>query len=89
MGEGQRELPDGALDELNRLDVVAEAAVESGDENAFTAALGDLLAAVRRLGAALPVDTLVASDLVLPPGDATVEEVRHLFTGEADGLVPG
>ena len=41
------------------------------------------------LGTAVADDVLVASDLVLPPPDATADEVRHLFDDGADGLVPG
>lgn len=87
LGELQRDVPADALDELNSLDQVAEQAVDVGDQTAFTAALLDLLAAVRRLGTAVPDDVLVPSDLVLPPPDATVAEVRALF--DRDGLVPG
>ncbi len=89
MGEGQHDVPGAALDELNRLDRVAEQAVETGDQVAFTAALADLLAAVRRLGEPLDDAVLVGSELVLPPPDATVSEVRHLFADGAEGLIPG
>lgn len=87
LGEGQRDVPDDALGELNALDEVAERAVDAGDESAFAAALGRLLDRVRELGTPLPDDALVPSALVLPASDATVDEVRHLFEG--DGLVPG
>lgn len=87
MGEGQLELPDDALEQLNALDRTAELAVDAGDQSAFTAALLALHDAVRARGTALPVDALLPSDVVLPPADATVEEVRALFDG--DGLVPG
>ena len=87
MGEAQREVPDTALDALNALDEVAERAVDAGDEAAFTATLAALLQAVRERGTVLTDDVLVASDLVLPPAHATVEQVRHYFDG--DGLVPG
>lgn len=87
LGEPQRVLPDAALDELNALDRVAELAVDAGDQRAFSSALLELLAAVRRLGAPVADDVLVPSDLVLPPPDATVDEVRALFDG--DGMVPG
>ena len=91
MGEGQLDLPDTALDGLNALDHVAELAVESGDQSAFTEALAALLAAVRAQGIAVPVSVLTPSDLVLPPADVSLEEVRHLFDEAAggDGLVPG
>lgn len=87
MGEGQREVPDAALDELNVLDGEVEAAVDAGDDAAFSSALGCLLERVRERGTPLPDDVLVPSALVLPGPDATADDVRHLFDG--DGLVPG
>lgn len=87
MGEGQRDVPEEALDQLNALDLRAEAAVEDGDQTAFTAALLELHEAVRLLGTTVPDDVLVPSDVVLPPADIAVAEVRALFEG--DGLVPG
>lgn len=89
MGEGQRDVPDSALDALNALDAEVEAALDGGDEVGFSAALGRLLDAVRAAGRPVPDDVLVPSALVLPPPDATAAEVRHLFEGSGDGLVPG
>jgi hypothetical protein len=93
MGEGQRDVPETELAGLNVLDAEVETAVEAGDEAAFTAALTRLLDRVREVGSPLADDALVPSDLVLPPPDATADEVRHLFDGSAggpaDGLVPG
>ena len=87
MGEGQLELADNQLDALNKLDSEVESAVEAGDESGFSSALGALLDAVRRVGNPLADDTLKDSDLILPPSDATIDDVRHLLEG--DGLVPG
>lgn len=87
MGEGQLELPDSALDDLNAFDRLAELAVEAGDENAFAAALVALHDAVRTRGVVLAGDVLAPSDVVLPPVGATVDDVRALFAGE--GMVPG
>lgn len=87
MGEGQLDVPDSALDDLNALDLVAEQAVDGADETAFAAALLAVHDAVRARGTALRDDALVPSDVVLPPVGATVAEVRALFDG--DGLVPG
>jgi hypothetical protein len=91
LGEGQRELPDGLLEELNALDEVAERAVDAGNEDAFRSALGRLLDRVRDAGRPLPDDVLAPSALVLPPSDATIDDVRHLFDADAggEGLVPG
>jgi hypothetical protein len=87
LGEGQWEVPEEHLAPLNALDDEVEAAVESGDEDAFRRTLAALLDWVRGHGTVLPVDSLVDSDLILPPSDATLEEVRALLSGE--GLIPG
>ena len=85
MGEGQVRLPDGALERLNPLDDALEAAIDSGDDERFRAALVELLGAVRAEGEPLPQDELVPSDLVLPAADAHVDEVRQLLGDE--GLI--
>ena len=46
-----------------------------------------MLDLVREKGAALPVEELVESDLVLPEPDITLEEAEELFVGE--GLISG
>jgi hypothetical protein len=63
--------------------------VESGDEEAFTTALAALLDGVRRSGQPLAPDSLEDSDLILPPSDASLDEVRALLTEADDGLIPG
>ena len=87
LGEGQYDLDDHALDALNGLDSQLEQAVESGDEEMFRTALHGLLSAVRASGTHHAPDTLDESDLILPPPDATIHEVRELL-GD-DGLIPG
>ena len=85
--EGQWEVADDRLADLNRLDDEVEAAVEAGDEEVFGRSMAALLDAVRSAGTPLPVDALKDSDLILPPADATLEEVRDLLSD--DGLIPG
>ena len=87
LGEGQYDVADHALDRLNELDTALETAVEAGDEAAFLPALAALLEGVRTAGVAHPADSLDESDLILPPADATVDEVRQMLTDE--GLIPG
>ena len=87
LGEGQLEVADDQLDSLNELDSAVESAVQSGDTDAFSASLTALLDGVRRAGKPLADDSLDDSDLILPPADATIEEVRELLAG--DGLIPG
>jgi hypothetical protein len=87
LGEGQFRVDDAATAELNRLDADLEAAVEHGDQPAFTAALTHLLAQVRTQGSPLPADILESSDLILPGADSSMDEVRKMLTDE--GLIPG
>ena len=87
LGEGQFNIDEAATAELNKLDTQLEAAVERDDEAAFTAALHGLLDQVRAQGSPLPADTLEESDLILPPQDASMDEVRSMLTEE--GLIPG
>ena len=87
LGEGQFRVDDSAAADLNRLDTELEAAVDQGDESAFTAALTSLLAQVRAQGSPLPPDILEPSDLILPAQDSSMDDVRKLLTDE--GLIPG
>jgi len=87
LGEGQYDVSDDALAALNTLDSVVEAAVEAGDEPAFASALVALLEGVRTAGVAHDAEALDESDLILPPSDATIDEVRQLLND--DGLIPG
>jgi len=87
LGEGQLELADDVLDHLNNLDAAVEAAVESGDEDAFRSALTTLLDGVREHGRPVPDDALLPSDAILPASDIPLAEVRQLLGDE--GLIPG
>jgi hypothetical protein len=84
--EGQYELADADVAELNELDNAAVAACDA-DEEGFRAAYTKLLGYVRSKGALVPDDVLTGSDLILPPPDVSLEEARAGFSGE--GLIPG
>jgi hypothetical protein len=85
--EGQYELEDGVVAQLNELDNSAVAACDAGDEARFRAVYDELLGLIRAHGTPLPADELAGSDLILPPPDVTLEEARAEFSGE--GLIPG
>jgi len=87
LGEGQFDVPDDAVAGLNELDAAVESSVEAGDVDAFSTALAALLAGVRAGAVPHEEGALDTSDLILPPADATLEEVRDLLSG--DGLIPG
>jgi hypothetical protein len=87
LGEGQFEVPESAVAELNDLDATLEAAVEHSDEHAFGPALAALLAKIKAVGTPTKPDDLRPSELIIPQPDATMADVRRLLTDE--GLIPG
>jgi hypothetical protein len=87
LAEGQWTVAEERLEELNRLDSAVETAISTGDEAAFRSSLTALHDAIRASGEPLADDALEDSDLILPPADATLEEVRELLSD--DGLIPG
>ena len=87
LGEGQYDVAEDALERLNQYDSAVEAAVEADDPKAFEAALTRLLDGVRTLGVPHEMESLDESDLILPPADASIDEVRALLSD--DGLIPG
>lgn len=87
LGEGQLDVSDDGLDRLNQLDSEVEAAIAADDEQAFALALTALLDGVRSMGVVRDGDSLDASDVILPPADASLAEVRELLSD--DGLIPG
>lgn len=87
LGEGQYDVADEHLDDLNALDERVMAALESDDTTDFAPALENLLAAVRRFGTPVAADTLTVSELIMPRADSEPAEIRALL-GD-DGLIPG
>jgi len=85
-GEDQYRLDDSKRAELNQLDDRVSQIVESGSEDGFQEALGNMLDFVRSNGERIPDDELVGSDYILPPADASYTEAAANFTGE--GLIP-
>jgi PspAA-like protein len=85
--EGQFRLEDDCVDRLNALDNAAVEAVDGGDEAAARRSLAEMIDFVRRDGTVVPDDELVTSDVIIPPPDATLEELGSHFSGE--GLIPG
>ncbi len=85
--EGQYEIAEEHIAELNMLDNDAVAACESADEQRFHERFERLLEFVRTKGRAVGDDHLGGSDLILPPPDVSLAEAREEFAGE--GLLPG
>lgn len=84
-GEGQWKLSAAHLDALDKIDDELVDSVSHNDQARFTALLDEMLDHVRRYGQKLQPDEIAESALILPPADATIEEVKSLFTHE--GLI--
>ena len=80
--EGQFELDDDCQHRLNELDNEAVAAAEAHDEERFRRIWQQMLDLVERDGKPIPNDELVASDVILPPRDVSIEEAQREFTGD-------
>jgi hypothetical protein len=87
LGEGQREVAEEHVPELNELDQALADAVTAGDELGFERQLTALLQRVRTVGISVPDDVLTVSDSILPAEGSSLTEVRTLL-GE-QGLIPG
>lgn len=87
LGEGQREVAEEHVPELNELDQALADAVTAGDELGFERQLTALLQRVRTVGIPVPDDVLTVSDSILPAEGSSLTEVRALL-GE-QGLIPG
>ena len=88
LNEGQWELSEEAVRDLNSLDDAIDKAVASADQEQLAIALQALLNRVRSTGTVVPDDELRDSDLILPDADSTVEDVRALLTDSDEGLIP-
>jgi hypothetical protein len=88
LNEGQWELSEEAVRDLNSLDDAVDKAVASGDQGQLASALQALLSRVRSTGTVVPDDELRDSDLILPDADSTVQDVRALLTDSDEGLIP-
>ena len=87
LGEGQFDIAEDHLDELNTLDAGLAEAVTAGDEQRFQHVLNTLLDRVRAVGTPVAEDSLSVSDAILPAQESSLAEVRALL-GE-EGLIPG
>ena len=85
LGEGQYEMPESSLAELNRLDSALERALNTPEPD-VQPALDALLDFVRTTGVRPPDHEARESDVILPFADASEDDIRDMLTDE--GLVP-
>ena len=85
--EGQFDIHGAELDSLNEVDNQIVEAIAHQDEERFRRLMDQMHDIVLKRGKPVPVDEFRESDIILPPADATMEEVGEMFTGE--GMIPG
>lgn len=88
LNDGQWELDDASVRELNSLDDQVEQAVGADDQDQLSGVLHQLLERVRGLGQRVPDEDILDSDLILPAADSTVADVRALLNDSEEGLIP-
>lgn len=86
MGEGQFEIDKKHVDEINKIDNNIVKIVNKGNEKVFKSEFKKLNDYVRKYGKPIPHEILKPSDVIIPPGDITIEEAKKIFKGE--GLLP-
>jgi hypothetical protein len=82
LSEGQFDVPEADLRELESLDAKLFATIEVGDEAGFATTLQELITAVRTHGTPLDPTTIKPSDLTVPHEGASLSEVRELLNSE-------
>ncbi len=85
MGEGQFKVSSALLDELNYIDNRIVDSVAKDDETGFKRELASLVSAIKVKGEPLDPTEIVESDIIVPPGDLTLDEAKRVFSGS--GLI--
>ncbi|MEO7000512.1 MAG: hypothetical protein ABI068_01745 [Ktedonobacterales bacterium] len=76
--DAQYQLDDGEEAEFERLDQEMERAIEQHDGAAFSTALNQLVAYVRKQGEPLPEGEMKPSDVIVPSEDMTLAEAHSI-----------
>ena len=85
MGQGQYRVDAKLMEKLNVIDNRIVAHVSSGDKKGFRKDLVLLISAIKESGEPLEKDSILSSEVIVPPLDLTLEEARKMFRGQ--GLI--
>jgi len=85
MGEGQYDVDERVVEELNVIDNRIVDHVSKNEEVGFKADLGRLISTVKINGKQVDAKEITKSDIIIPPKDLTLEEAKGIFKG--DGLI--
>ncbi|KQC15726.1 MAG: hypothetical protein WCY97_00895 [Methanothrix sp.] len=81
MGEGQFKVSSALLDDLNEIDNRIVGHVSKEDEASFKRELKVLISTITGNGEPLDPKEIVESDIIVPPGDLTIDEAKRVFSG--------
>jgi hypothetical protein len=81
MGEGQFKVSSALLDDLNEIDNRIVDHVAKEDEASFKRELKALISTIKGNGEPLDSTEIVESDIIVPPGDLTIDEAKRVFSG--------
>ena len=87
LGEGQFRLDDNLVNKVNKIDNQIVDHVQKGNKAEFLRDLASLISTVKELGEPLDPIEIIPSDIIIPPGDLSLEEARKVFCDE--GLIKG
>ncbi len=85
LGGGQFELEESQVASLENLDKQLLAALEADDEPTFHEVLSQLVHMVQSEGSPVTPDRFVPSDLVVPPENSSLAELRDFLASEDAG----
>ena len=89
LGVGQYRLDDGDVSQVEQADDAVEAAIAAKDGAAFTAALNGLVDTIQKVGDPVGDDEFVASDVIVPDRDTTLDDAAAYHDDDGEGLIPG
>lgn len=81
LGEGQYRVPEALCDELNQIDNRIVDLVEEGKAEEFQNELAKLISEIKEKGEPIEAEEILESDIIVPPGDLSLEEAKAVFTG--------
>ena len=81
MGEGQYRAPEALCNALNQIDNRIVELVEEGKAEEFRDELAKMISEIKEKGEPVEAEEILESDIIVPPGDLSLEEAKAVFKG--------
>jgi hypothetical protein len=76
LGDNQYRFPDELAEQLDKMDDPLTEALQTGDEALFSTTLEKVITFVREHGEVVPMEEVVASSVIVPAEDMTLDDAR-------------